>query len=256
VLPSPAIVAAVEKSFAAGRNDARLLVPILQGLGKQRVLAVLPHVFALVDDDEEAGSGALHISRSIDLLLGHANVTANPTFDAAELLVLLLRIPPPRKGDALTTKKLLKVYAICFSKKIFNQDVLTIVLQRTADDPTLPLLYFKTALQALKQYPRLKDKFFVNLLRKLATKDSVWKARAQVVKGFIMLCEMMLPQSLDIVKRLSEDQQRTVYATASNLKLMIIKQLKLMKQEDQERQPKDLRLALGDDFPAATDAKK
>ena len=56
VLPSPAIVAAVEKSFAAGRNDARLLVPILQGLGKQRVLAVLPHVFALVDDDEEVRS--------------------------------------------------------------------------------------------------------------------------------------------------------------------------------------------------------
>ena len=90
--------------------------------------------------------------------------------------MLLLRIPSPRKGDALTTKKLLKVWSICFSKKIFNQDVLTIVLQRTADDATLPLLYFKTALQALKQYPRLKDKFFVNLLRKLATKDSVWKA--------------------------------------------------------------------------------
>ena len=162
----------------------------------------------------------------------------------------------PRKGDALTTKKLLKVWTICFSKKIFNQDVLTIVLQRTADDATLPLLYFKTALQALKQYPRLKDKFFVNLLRKLATKDSVWKAKAQVVKGFIMLCEMMLPQSLDIVKRLSEDQQRTVYATAPNLKLMIIKQLKLMKGEDQDKQPKDLRLALGDEFPAATDEKK
>lgn len=59
VLPSPAIVAAVEKSFAAGRNDARLLVPILQGLGKQRVLAVLPHVFALVDDDEEVRSLSL-----------------------------------------------------------------------------------------------------------------------------------------------------------------------------------------------------
>ena len=72
----------------------------------------------------------------------------------------------------------------------------------------------------------------------------------------LLFSSMMLPQSLDIVKRLSEDQQRTVYATASNLKLMIIKQLKLMKQEDQERQPKDLRLALGDDFPAATDAKK
>ena len=55
--------------------------------------AVLPHVFALADDDEEEGSGVQHIGRSIDLLLGHANVTTNPTFDAAELLVLLLRIP-------------------------------------------------------------------------------------------------------------------------------------------------------------------
>ena len=38
--------------------------------------------------------------------------------------------------------------------------MLTIVLTKTADDTTLPLplLYFRTALRALKQYPRLKDK--------------------------------------------------------------------------------------------------
>ena len=128
--------------------------------------------------------------------------------------------------------------------------MLTIVLQRLEDDTTLPLLFFRTALRALQQFPRLKDKFFGNLLRRLATKDSVWNAgNRQVIKGFIKLCEMMRPQSLDIVGRLSAEQQRDVYAGAPSLKLLMVKRLKQLKPDDLERQSKDIRDALGDDFP-------
>jgi symplekin len=240
-LPRQGLISAVEKSYLTGKKDARLLVPVLQGLSKPRVLSILPAIFALGEND---------IQKSIDLLLGNGAISSSSIFDAAELLVVIHRIPKPKPGDALTLEHLIKVWSICFGKKIFNQDVLTIVLQRLEDDAPLPVLFFRTALRALTQFPRLKDKYFANLLRRLATKDAVWNAgNRQVIQGFIKLCEKMLPQSLDIVARLSAGQQREVYTGAPSLKLLIVKQLKLMKPAELERQSKDIREALGDDFP-------
>ena len=76
VLPSAGVVAAVEKSFAAGRNDARLLVPILQGLGKQRVLVrAREHADILATECATEGAvvaAAVHLESSSALALAQS----------------------------------------------------------------------------------------------------------------------------------------------------------------------------------------
>eukprot|EP00039_Didymoeca_costata_P005915 m.85859 g.85859 ORF g.85859 m.85859 type:complete len:1019 (+) comp13027_c0_seq3:236-3292(+) len=207
--PSQELVAVARNLYKDYGDDARCMVPVLQGLPKAEIFNLLPNIFALQKNI---------VDRSIDLMLD-AQGAAKPPLSAAELLVSIHTIDAS-KYKHLTLHNLLDASKLCFEKKRFyNHDVLAVVLQQLVQRSPLPDLFMRTVIESLKNCPNLKG-FVINILRILASKE-IWDMKTsskQSWRGFVLACQQSLPESLNIIIHLPKEPMLEAFKASPPLK--------------------------------------
>ncbi|KAK4880146.1 hypothetical protein RN001_008292 [Aquatica leii] len=186
--PSHQLVQRVRELYQTRVSDVRFLIPVLNGLTKQEVIAALPKLIKL---------NPVVVREVFNRLLGlHGDSPITPT----ELLVALHLIDPG-KADLKTT---MKATSMCLNEKqVFTQEVLAVVLQQLMDQSPLPTLLMRTVIQALSSHPRLSG-FVMNILQRLILKQ-VWKQKV-VWEGFVKCCLKTRPQSFSVLMQLPASQ--------------------------------------------------
>ncbi|CAG9771248.1 unnamed protein product [Ceutorhynchus assimilis] len=199
--PSLELVEKVRTLYNANVTDVRFLIPVLNGLSKQEIIAVLPKLIKL---------SPVVVREVFNRLLGiHGETPISPT----ELLVAL-HLVDPKEADL---KTIIKTVNLCMQEKqIFTQEVLAVVLQQLMDQTPVPTLLMRTVLYALASYPRLSG-FVMNILQRLILKQ-VWKQKV-IWEGFIKCCQRTKPQSFAVLMQLPPPQLVEVLTSCPDLKV-------------------------------------
>ncbi|KAF7266373.1 hypothetical protein GWI33_020398 [Rhynchophorus ferrugineus] len=198
--PSHVLVEKVKELYNTRVSDVRFLIPVLNGLSKQEIIAALPKLIKL---------NPVVVREVFNRLLGlHGESPISPS----ELLVALHLIDLS-KADL---KSIIKTITLCLlEKQVYTQEVLAVVLQQLMDQTPLPTLLMRTVIQALGSYPRLSG-FVMNILQRLILKQ-VWKQKV-VWEGFIKCCQRTKPQSFAVLMQLPVPQLTEVLKTCPELK--------------------------------------
>lgn len=198
--PSAELVDKVKELYNTRVSDVRFLIPVLNGLSKQEVIAALPKLIKL---------NPVVVREVFNRLLGlHGESPIAPT----ELLVAL-HLLDSSKADL---KVVIKSISLCLQEKqVYTQEVLAVVLQQLMDQTPLPTLLMRTVIQGLGSYPRLSG-FVMNILQRLILKQ-VWKHKV-VWEGFIKCCQRTKPQSFAVLVQLPAPQLTEVLTTCPELR--------------------------------------
>ncbi|CAH1176158.1 unnamed protein product [Phaedon cochleariae] len=186
--PTPDLVNRVRDLYNTRISDVRFLIPVLNGLSKQEIIAALPKLIKL---------NPVVVKEVFNRLLGlHGDSPISPI----ELLVSLHLIDSTRAD----LKTVIKATSMCLQEKqVYTQEVLAVVLQQLMDQVPLPTLLMRTVIQALGSYPRLSG-FVMNILQRLILKK-VWKQKV-VWEGFVKCCQRTKPQSFAVLMQLPPPQ--------------------------------------------------
>lgn len=192
----PELVRRVRNLYHNKVSDVRLLIPIITGLPKSEIIALLPKILRL---------NPVVVKEVINRLLGIGGEfehIKNLPLSPSELLVALHTLDPAK----IELKYVVKVASSCLAEKErYTQDVLAIVLQQLVDITPLPTLLMRTMLQSLTLYPRLGS-FVTNLLNRLVTKQ-IWKQKI-IWDGFLKCCQRLKPASFPVMLSLPPQQLR------------------------------------------------
>lgn len=174
-------------------SDVRLLIPVINGLTKKEILAVLPKLIKL---------NPVVVKEVFNRLLGIGAeiTTSNLPLSPAELLVALHTVDTAK----VELKWVVKATSLCLAEKeTYTHDVLGSVIQQLVELTPLPTLLMRTVIQSLTLHPRLAG-FVTNLLQRLIVKQ-VWKQKV-VWDGFLKCAQRLTPQSLGILLQLPASQ--------------------------------------------------
>ncbi|CAH3190714.1 unnamed protein product [Porites lobata] len=160
-VPTAELVKRVKELYHKRVSDVRFLIPVLTGLKKQEIIAVLPKLI------KQSPSVVKEVfNRLLGCFHSDSKVSATSPLSPSELLVALHQIEA--KSDM---KSVMKASSLCFAEKtIYTQEVLAVVLQQLMEMNPLPTLFMRTVIQSLSICPRLVG-FVMNILAKLITKQ-------------------------------------------------------------------------------------
>lgn len=188
--PPPGLVEKIRDLYEKRVSDVRFLIPVLNGLSKQEVVAALPKLIALTPV----------VVKEVFNRLVTAGSSGEGPMSPSDLLIALHNIDPAKSG----MKTVIKATTLCLQdRQFFTQEVLNIVLQQLMEQPTVPLLFMRTVIQAVSIYPRM-IRFVMNILQHLIGKQ-VWK-QPRIWDGFIRCCEKTVPQSYPVMLQLPPSQ--------------------------------------------------
>ncbi|KXJ19127.1 symplekin [Exaiptasia diaphana] len=213
--PSPDLVKRVKDLYHKRVADVRFLIPVLTGLEKQEIIAVLPKLI------KQSPSVVKEVfNRLLGCFHSEGKVSGTSPLSPSELLVALHMIEPSKKANTLESKgdirSVMKAIRFCFDEKtIYTQEVLAIVLQQLMEINPLPTLFMRTVIQSLSICPRLIG-FVMSLLSKLITKQ-VWK-QPKVWQGFVKCCQMTKPQSFSVLLQLPPRQLESAFEICPELR--------------------------------------
>ncbi|XP_076061813.1 symplekin scaffold protein isoform X2 [Oratosquilla oratoria] len=204
--PSEALVCRVRELYNRRVSDVRFLIPVLTGLSKKEVIAVLPKLIKLNQ----------HVVREVFNRLWGVNLdTGTSPLTPVDLLVALHLID----AEKCDVKTVIKATGLCFAERsIYTAEILGIVLQQLMEQPSLPTLFMRTVIQTLTHYPKLQG-FIMNILQRLISKQ-VWKHK-KVWEGFIKCCQRTTPQSFTVLLQLPATQLEDVFNTVGELQGML-----------------------------------
>lgn len=204
--PSAELVARVRDLYHKRVPDVRFLIPVLNGLTKKEVIAVLPKLIKL---------NPIVVKEVFNRLLGsHTESGTNYTSPLRpdELLIALHNIDPSK----CDMKTIIKATSLCFAEKhVYTQEVLAVVMKQLMEQNPLPTLLMRTVIQSLSHYPRLIG-FVMNILQRLILKQ-VWKQK-KVWEGFIKCCQRTKPQSFQVLLQLPPAQLTNVFEVSPDLR--------------------------------------
>lgn len=205
-VPTAELVKRVKELYHKRVSDVRFLIPVLTGLTKQEIIAVLPKLI------KQSPSVVKEVfNRLLGCFHSDSKVSATSPLSPSELLVALHQIEA--KSDM---KSVMKASSLCFAEKtIYTQEVLAVVLHQLMELNPLPTLFMRTVIQSLSICPRLVG-FVMNILAKLITKQ-VWK-QPKVWQGFVKCCQMTKPQSFSVLLQLPFRQLESVFEICPELK--------------------------------------
>ncbi|EDS35552.1 symplekin [Culex quinquefasciatus] len=192
-IPTPELVDRVRILHQTKVSDVRLLIPVINGLTKKEILAVLPKLIKL---------NPVVVKEVFNRLLGIGAeiTTSNLPLSPAELLVALHTVDTAK----VELKWVVKATSLCLAEKeTYTHDVLGSVIQQLVELTPLPTLLMRTVIQSLTLHPRLAG-FVTNLLQRLIVKQ-VWKQKV-VWDGFLKCAQRLTPQSLGILLQLPASQ--------------------------------------------------
>ncbi|KAF6211989.1 hypothetical protein GE061_012506 [Apolygus lucorum] len=203
--PSNELVERVRELYQTRVSDVRFLIPVLNGLTKNEVIAALPKLIKL---------NPIVVKEVFNRLLcsGTETETYSSPITPSELLIALHLIEP----EKCELKTIIKATSMCFNdKQAYTQEVLAVVMQHLMEVTPLPTLLMRTVIQALSLYPRLIG-FVMNILQRLILKQ-VWRQK-KVWEGFIKCCQRAQPHSFQVLLQLPAQQLEDVFKDAPDLK--------------------------------------
>ncbi|KAK9503177.1 hypothetical protein O3M35_011802 [Rhynocoris fuscipes] len=203
--PSMELVARVRELYHTRVSDVRFLIPVLNGLTKNEIIAALPKLIKL---------NPIVVKEVFNRLLGSSNEVGaySSPITPSELLIALHTIDPTK----CELKTVIKATSLCFSdKQAYTQEVLAVVMQHLMEVTPLPTLLMRTVIQALSLYPRLIG-FVMNILQRLILKQ-VWRQK-KVWEGFIKCCQRAQPHSYQVLLQLPAQQLIDVFREAPDMK--------------------------------------
>ncbi|KAG8333354.1 hypothetical protein J6590_000498 [Homalodisca vitripennis] len=200
--PSGELVARVRELYQSRVSDVRFLIPVLNGLPKQEIIAALPKLIKL---------NPIVVKEVFNRLVGSHTEHSSP-ISPTDLLVALHTIDP----NKCELKTVIKATSLCFAEKqAYTQEILAIVIQQLMEITPLPTLLMRTVIQSLSLYPRLIG-FVMNVLQRLILKQ-VWKQK-KVWEGFIKCCQRTKPQSFQVLLQLPAPQLADVLENSPDLR--------------------------------------
>ncbi|KAH8340552.1 hypothetical protein KR059_000963 [Drosophila kikkawai] len=191
--PHQDLVRRVRELYQHKVKDVRVMIPILSGLSRAELIALLPKLIKL---------NPAVVKEVFNRLLGIGAEFANQTMalSPTDLLVALHTIDP----NVSDLKAVVKATSLCLAEReLYTQEVLMAVLQQLVEVIPLPTLMMRTTIQSLTLYPRLAN-FVRNLLQRLIMKQ-VWRQKV-IWEGFLKTVQRMKPQSLPILLHLPPAQ--------------------------------------------------
>ncbi|XP_023219943.1 symplekin-like [Centruroides sculpturatus] len=204
--PSAELVARVRDLYHKRVPDVRFLIPVLNGLTKKEVIAVLPKLIKL---------NPIVVKEVFNRLLGshtESGTSYTSPLRPDELLIALHNIDPSK----CDMKTIIKATSLCFAEKhVYTQEVLAVVMKQLMEQNPLPTLLMRTVIQSLSHYPRLIG-FVMNILQRLILKQ-VWKQK-KVWEGFIKCCQRTKPQSFQVLLQLPPAQLTNVFEVSPDLR--------------------------------------
>ncbi|CAK9300056.1 unnamed protein product [Gordionus sp. m RMFG-2023] len=230
-------------------TDVRLLIPIVTGLTREEILNLLPKFVALSN-----------INLLKEVLYKCCSYVSILT--PSELLVALHMIPAMMTPSFTTTipkvdedtgdpegkveieentcdtKALIRAINICFAnKRLFTPEVISIAIESLVEVNPLPILFMRSVIQSIVQYPKLIG-FIVKILYNLVEKE-IWKQK-QAWLGFIKCCQKIMPQSLPILILLPIKELKDLFMLAPDLKETLLDYINKMSPEKKTDKVKEI----------------
>lgn len=223
--PSEALVCRVRELYNRRVSDVRFLIPVLTGLSKKEVIAVLPKLIKLNP----------HVVKEVfNRLWGVTLDTGASPLTPVDLLVALHLID----NDKCDVKTVIKATGLCFGERnIYTAEVLAFVLQQLMEQPSLPTLFMRTVIQTLTHYPKLLG-FIMNVLQRLISRQ-VWKQR-KVWEGFIKCCQRAGAQSFTVLLQLPPPQLADVFSVAPDLRSRLLSHIATLTENQRAHIPPSL----------------
>ncbi|KAG0711695.1 Symplekin [Chionoecetes opilio] len=223
--PSEALVCRVRELYNRRVSDVRFLIPVLTGLSKKEVIAVLPKLIKLNP----------HVVKEVfNRLWGVTLDTGASPLTPVDLLVALHLID----NDKCDVKTVIKATGLCFGERnIYTAEVLAFVLQQLMEQPSLPTLFMRTVIQTLTHYPKLLG-FIMNVLQRLISRQ-VWKQR-KVWEGFIKCCQRAGAQSFTVLLQLPPPQLADVFSVAPDLRSRLLDHIATLTENQRAHIPPSL----------------
>lgn len=224
--PSAELVARVRDLYHSRVSDVRFLIPVLNGLTKQEIIAALPKLIKL---------NPVVVKEVFNRLLGtHSEVSHSSPISPTDLLVALHTIDPSK----CELKTVIKATSLCFSEKqVYTQEILAIVIQQLMEITPLPTLLMRTVIQSLSLYPWLIG-FVMNVLQRLILKQ-VWRQK-KVWEGFIKCCQRTKPQSFQVLLQLPAPQLADVLENSSDLRQPLLDHVMLFTENQRAHIPQSV----------------
>ncbi|ALC46758.1 Sym [Drosophila busckii] len=191
--PHADLVKRVRDLYQNKVKDVRVLIPILSGLLRAELIAVLPKLIKL---NQAVVKEVFNRLLGIGAEFAHQQMALSPT----DLLVALHTIDT----NVCDLKAIVKATSLCLAEReIYTQDVLMAVLQQLVEIMPVPTLMMRTTIQSLTLCPRLSN-FVLNLLQRLIMKQ-VWRQKV-IWEGFLKTVQRLKPQSLSVLLQLPPPQ--------------------------------------------------
>ncbi|CAA7061832.1 unnamed protein product [Microthlaspi erraticum] len=190
--PSSELIHTIRKLFDTRIKDVEIIYPILPFLPRDDVLRIFPHMVNLPTEKFQVA-----LSR---VLQGSSQ--SGPALSPSEVLIAIHSIDPAR--DGIPIKQVTEACNTCFAQReTFTQQVLASVLNQLVQQIPLPMLFMRTALQAVGVFPALSD-FILEILSRLVSKQ-IWKYPKLWV-GFLKCAQSTQPQSYKVLLQLPSPQ--------------------------------------------------
>ncbi|KAJ8094365.1 hypothetical protein PM082_010799 [Marasmius tenuissimus] len=219
--PSPQLVALVKALTNERDLDARFLIPVIAEMDKPDIIRHLPRIVSILNGQPEPKNLVRSVFSSIVTTPPQTfgSVTSNlPRVRQSELLTpaeLMVLLHDSEKE--IGRKSAIEAIGICFSMTdIFRSEVLAVVMQQIVDEPTLPVLFLRTVIQAVTTYKSLVKFVSTTLLSRLITKK-IW-TNPPLWEGFIRCAKLIAPQSFGALLQLPKDQLRELVDKQPSLK--------------------------------------
>lgn len=100
--------------------------------------------------------------------------------------------------------------------EIFKSETFAVFMQQILDEPTLPMLFLRTVIQAVIAYKSLIPYVSTTLLSRLITKK-IWTITA-LWDGFIRCAKQTAPSSYATILQLPKDQVKDLLTREPKLK--------------------------------------
>ncbi|KAF9530352.1 Symplekin tight junction protein C terminal-domain-containing protein [Crepidotus variabilis] len=219
--PSAQLVALVKSLINERDLDARFLIPIIAEMDKADIIKYLPRIVSCLNGQTEQKNLVRSVFSSIVTTPPQTfgSVTSNlPRVRQSELLTpaeLMVLLHESEKEIGL--KSAIEAIGICFSMTdVFRSEILAVVMQQIMDNPSLPVLFLRTVIQAVTTYKSLVGFVATTLLSRLITKK-IW-TNPPLWEGFIRCAKAIAPASFGALLQLPRDQLRELVDKQPSLK--------------------------------------
>lgn len=203
--------------------DARYLIPILPDVEKADIIRFLPRVISILQSEkaeDRATIKSVFTSIVTPPEQGFGSVSTNlPRVRQSELLspVELMSLLHHADKD-VGLKTAAEAIRICFGMtEIFRSEVLGAVLNQLVEETTLPVLFMRTAIMAVRTYKSLSSYISTIFLSRLITKK-VWQ-HPLLWDGFVLCAKQTAPASFGALVQLPRDQLRDVVQRQPDLRI-------------------------------------